>query len=74
MARFKIAFADGLSVEYHGVTEIRYVSIYDKKNITVSANLHEHPVPVGIPFWLRTAEGIVGVNGEGIQLIEVSAD
>lgn len=73
MARFRISFTDGQSAEYCGVSQLTYVSIYEKKNVTVSANLHEHPVPIGSPFWLKTDKGIVGVSGEGIRLIEVAA-
>ncbi len=73
MACFRICFADGQSVEYPSVTELIYVSAYDGKNVTVSAGLEEHPVPIGKPFWLRTTGGIVGVSGDGIRLIEVTA-
>lgn len=74
MACFRISFVDGQSVEYHGVSQLTYVSIYEKKNITVSTQLEEHPVPIGSPFWLRTADGIVGISGEGVRLIEVTTD
>lgn len=73
MSRFHITFVDGQSVEYGGVSQLSYVSLYDKKNVTVSAKLEEHPVPIGYPFWLKTDKGIVGISGEGIRSIEVTA-
>lgn len=72
MARFRIEFADGKYAEYHGAKEFMYVS--GGKTLKVSENLHEHLVPIGQPFWIRTPDGVVSVNGDGIRLIEVTAD
>ena len=74
MAHFRIVFADGQTTEYPDVSQLTYVSAHAKGSVTVSENLEEHCVPVGYPLWLRTSNGIVGVNGEGIRLIEVTAD
>ena len=40
MARVRISFVDGQTIEYQGISQLSYVSICDKKNVTVSANLH----------------------------------
>lgn len=74
MACFKIFYADGQSVEYGGVTELTYVGNHGMVNVSGSEELKKHPVPIGLPFWLRTADGVIGVNGDGVRLIKVTAD
>lgn len=74
MAHFRIFYADDRTVEYCNVSQLTYVSIYDKKNVTVSEKIEEHPVPIGSPFWLRIPQGTVGFNSDGILRIEVTAD
>ena len=74
MAHFRIVFADGQTVEYPGVSKLTYVSAHAKSSVTISENIEEYCVPIGYPMWLHTSNGIVGINGEGIRLIEVTAD
>jgi len=72
MAYFRICFTDGKSAEYSNVSELIYV--HDRKTVQISADLEKYPVPLGIPFWLQTANGMVAIKGEGISIIEVTAD
>lgn len=74
VARFKIFYADGQSAEYGSVTELTYVGDHGMVVASGSEELKKHPVPIGLPFWLRTADGVIGINGDGVRIIEVIAD
>ncbi len=74
MAHFRIVYADDRTVEYRNVSQLTYVSVHDRKNVTVSEKIEEYPVPIGSPFWLRIPQGTVAFNSDGILRIEVTAD
>lgn len=74
MALFRIVFSDGQNVEYHNVSKLTYISSYTKESKVISSDLEKYQIPIGLPLWLSTENGTVGVSGENIRLIEVTKD
>ena len=73
MSQFRITYADGEPIEVSHVSRLTYVS-NERKSIVIEDGLDDYPVPIGRSFWLKTDKGIVGINGEGIRSIVVTAD